>query len=68
MTWTGTANLVTSSSTYRYNDGTSSYTDRYRSTWRQSSLGGILGPMSFDPNLSGGSISSFSSFSKGRTR
>lgn len=68
MTWTGGGNLVRSTSTYRYNDGTSSYTDRYRSSSRQASLGGILGPMSFDPDLSGGSISSFSAFSKGRTR
>ncbi len=67
MTWTGSGNLIRTTSTYRYNDGGTSYTDRYRSNSRQASLGGILGPMSFDPELSGGSISKFSAFSKGRT-
>lgn len=68
MIWNGQGNTSTNSQTYRYNDGTNSFTDRYKSTYRSAWLDGILGPMSFDPDLSGGSISSFSSFSKGRTK
>jgi hypothetical protein len=48
-------------------DGTT-YTDRYRSNYRSAELGGRIGPMTFAPGLSGGTLSSFSSFSKGRTQ
>lgn len=68
MTWTATSAAFSSSSTYRYSDGGTTYTERYRSTMRTASLDGRIGPMSFDPALSGGSLSQFSMMSKGRTR
>lgn len=68
MTWSATSSAVSSSSTYRYTDGGTTYTERYRSTMRTASLGGKIGPMTFDPALSGGSLSKFSMMSQGRTR
>lgn len=67
MTWTGYGSTIKGSQTYRYNDGTSSFSERYRSTERQATMGGNLGPMTFAPGLSGGSISNFSSMSRGRS-
>lgn len=68
MTWTGTGTVASGSTTYRYRDGNTTYSGTYRSKSRQATLGGILGPMSFDPALSGGSMSTFSDFSKTRTK
>lgn len=66
--WSGVGSLIKQSSTWTYDDGTSTYSDRYRSTDRNAVMSGILGPMGFDPELSGGQISKFTSMSKGRTR
>lgn len=68
ITWTGVGDAFKSTSTWRYTDGTSTYTDRYWSTSRNAVMSGTLGPMGFDPDLSGGFISSYRSMSKGRTR
>ena len=68
ITWTGVGPLIKQSSTWTYNDGTTTYSDRYRSTDRNAVMSGTLGPMGFDPELSGGQISKFSSMSKSRTR
>lgn len=68
ITWTGVGPVIKQSSTWRYNDGSSSYTDRYRSSDRNALMSGTLGPMGFDPDLSGGFMSIFQSMSKGRTR
>jgi hypothetical protein len=67
MTWSGYGNTIKDSYSYRYNDGDSTYMDRYKATYRQATLGGSIGPMTFAPDLSGGTMSTFSSFSKGRT-
>lgn len=66
--WTGVGPVIRQSSTWTYNDGTSTYTDRYRSSDRNAVMSGILGPMGFDPDLSGGQISKFTAMSKSRTR
>lgn len=68
VTWTGIGDRVTHRSTWRYSDGTTSYTDRYRSSDRTAAMSGTIGPMGFDPDLSGGYMSIFRSMSKGRTR
>lgn len=68
ITWTGTGALRKSSSTWRYNDGTTTYSERYSSSDRSAVMSGSLGSMGFDPDLSGGSISSFRSTTKSQTR
>lgn len=59
ITWKGTGNTYRSAGTYRSSDGASRWMDRYTYTSRQATMGGILGPMGFDPALSGGSLSSY---------
>jgi hypothetical protein len=68
ITWTGAGNLAKGRSTYRYTEGGTTYSFSERSTYRQASLDGYIGAMSFDPDLSGGSISHFSNTSKERTK
>lgn len=68
ITWTGSGSTVRSTSTWTYSDGSTTYTDRWRSTDRFAAMSGTLGPMGFDPELSGGHMSIFRSMSKGRTR
>ena len=68
MTWTGTGSLSSGRSTYHYREGDTTYSGTYSSKGRQATLGGILGPMSFDPALSGGYISTFKDVSRTRTR
>lgn len=68
ISWTGTGNLQKSSSTWRFNDGTTTYVERYSSSDRSAVMSGSLGPMGFDPDLSGGSISMYRSMSKSQTR
>lgn len=68
ITWNGVGPLIKQTSSWSYDDGTTTYTDRYRSTDRNAVMSGNLGPMGFDPDLSGGQISSFTSMSKSRTR
>jgi hypothetical protein len=68
ITWNGVGPLIKQTSSWRYDDGTTTYTDRYRSTDRNAVMTGNLGPMDFDPDLSGGFISKFNAMSKSRTR
>lgn len=68
ITWSGEGALIKQSSNWSYNDGTTTYTDRYRSTDRIAVMSGTLGPMGFDPELSSGQISKFSAMSKSRTK
>ncbi len=68
MTWTGVGNVSSYRSNYRYQEGGTTYSGSSSGTWRSATLGGILGPMSFDPNLSSGSLGTFRDFSKSRTR
>ncbi|MGH8946325.1 MAG: hypothetical protein ACRDVL_09250 [Acidimicrobiia bacterium] len=67
ITWTGAGPLTKQSSTWRYDDGTTTFSDRYRSTDRAAVMSGTLGPMGFDPNLSGGQMSDFNAMSKSKT-
>ncbi|HUH07857.1 MAG TPA: hypothetical protein VML96_08620 [Egibacteraceae bacterium] len=66
--WTGYGNLATSRWTYRYSDGTTTETFTESSRIRSATMSGNIGPMGFDPELSGGSITSFKSSSKSRTK
>lgn len=68
IVWTGVGALIKQTSSWTYNDGTTTYSDRYRSNDRSAVMSGNLGPMGFDPDLSGGLISKFTSMSKSRTR
>lgn len=67
MVWNTYGNLIKDWSTYRYSDGTSQYSDRYRSNFKMANLDGTIGAMTFAPGLSGGTLGTFSQFSKGRT-
>ena len=53
----GEGPLTKSTFSERWTDGTNSYSSRYASTGRAAELSGLLGPMGFDPDLSGGFIS-----------
>ncbi len=66
--WTGVGNTFTNRSTWRYRDGTTTYTDRSSSTDRDATMSGFIGPMGFDPSLSGGFMSNFKTASMGRTK
>lgn len=68
VTFTGAGDLAKSTFTDRYTDGTFSYSVRYTSTSRQGELTGVLGPMGFDPDLSGGVLSFNKEISRSRTR
>lgn len=66
--WTGVGGVFTDKHTYRYRDAGTMEASTWLSSNRSATMGGILGPMGFDPDLSGGSISSFRTSSKFRTR
>lgn len=68
MRWTGTGTTWKSVGTWRTSGGGSSYFDRYRHTSRNATVSGTLGPMGFDPDLSGGTLSSYSSMYHERSR
>lgn len=68
VAWKGVGKTFTSRYSSQWSDGTTTYTDSYRSAARQATMGGRLGPMGFDPALSGGKISQFSSSSSYRAR
>lgn len=66
--WTAAGNTFKSRYTSRWTDGTTTYSDSYRSTGRNAVMGGTLGPMGFDPALSGGTMSIFTSSNSFRAR
>ncbi len=67
VTWTGVGEVFDSSSTWRYRSGGTWYSERYSSSGRNAVMSGTIGPMGFDPDLSGGWMSTFKSMSKGKS-
>lgn len=68
VTFTGVGPLSKSTFTDRFTDGTFTYTFRYSSNNRSAELTGVLGPMGFDPDLSGGFMSYNREVSRSRSR
>jgi hypothetical protein len=68
VTFSGQGGLARSTSNYRWNDGTSSYSGRFTSQYRSASVSGNIGAMGFDPSLSGGTLESSRSFDMYRGR
>ncbi len=68
MTWTGVGDLAKSRSTYRYTENGVTYSFTDRSSSRTAAVDGYIGAMSFDPDLSGGYLTKFSSTSKERIK
>lgn len=52
FTWTGVGDAEKSTTTFRYRDGTSSYTETFRTTRRAGTMSGVLGPMLFEQAVS----------------
>ena len=59
--WTGDGGVSSDKYTYRYKDDGVMETSTWQSTSRSATMSGVLGPMGFDPELSGGFISNFKS-------
>lgn len=68
MAFIGSGPLTKSTFTDRYTDGTNTYSSRYSSTGRSTEMTGALGPMGFDPDLSGGFISFNKEMFRSRSR
>ena len=68
ITFDGQGSLARSASTYRWSDGTSTYSGRYTSQVRTAVVSGNIGGMGFDPALSGGTLESFKSFDMSRSK
>jgi hypothetical protein len=66
--WTGVGDLATDRYTYTYRDGDTTYTSTSRSQFRRATMSGFMGPMGFDPDLSGGSLVNFKYSSRSRTK
>lgn len=66
--WNGVGDVTTEKFTFRYREGGTTYTSTYESTSRGATMAGVLGPMGFDPDLSGGWISNFKTSTKERTK
>ena len=68
VTWTGIGDISRSRYSYRWSEDGATYAGSYRGTGRQAVMGGTMGPMGFDPERSGGWITSYSSRDQSRTR
>lgn len=68
ITWTGEGTTSSSRFSETYSDGFWTYTYRGSYTSRSASMGGQLGPMGFDPELSDGWIREYKVSERGRTR
>ena len=68
ITFTGQGTVSKTTSTYRWSDGTSTYSSRSTSQYRNATVSGNIGAMGFDPALSGGTLESFKSFDMSRSR
>ena len=68
ITFTGIGDLGKGRYTYRYTEGGVTYSSSERSTFRQATVEGYIGGMTFAPDLSGGNITQFSSTSKERSK
>lgn len=68
FTWTATADPVRSSSTFRYREGGTTYSDTFRTTSRTTAMTGVLGPMLFqEAQSASGRLESFRSTSRSRS-
>ena len=54
ITWSGIGDTSRERYTSRWSEGGMTHSDTFRATARQATMGGTLGPMGFDPDLSGG--------------
>lgn len=68
VTWTGIGDTARVTSTFRWVEGGTTYSDRYRASYRPATLTGNIGVMGFDPATSYGSMSVFNARSQSRTR
>lgn len=68
IVWTGTGTTSKGRYTSRWVEGSTTYTESYRATYRNGAMGGTLGPMGFDPDLSSGWLTTYTASSRTRTR
>lgn len=68
IVWSGVGTVTSERHTYRYKDGDSTESGTYRASIRSATMSGHIGPMGFDPDLSGGSITNFKSSYRSRTK
>lgn len=68
ITFTGIGDLGKGRYTYRFTDGGTTYSESQRSTFRQATVDGFIGAMTFAPDLSGGNMTKFSSTYKERSK
>lgn len=68
IVWTGVGGTFTEKHSYRYRDGGTMESGTWQASSRSATMSGILGPMGFDPELSGGWLSNFKTSSKSRTK
>ena len=60
FSWTGTGDATKTTTTFRYRENGTSYSETYRSTRRAATMSGVLGPMLFeDAAYAGGSMETF---------
>ena len=68
VTWSGYGDLAKTRSTYRWSDGTTSYSGQYQATERSAVVAGTIGDMGFNPDDTHGWLSNFKDMSKSRTK
>lgn len=68
IVWTGTGGVLTEKHSYRYKDDGVTYSGTWSSIGRSATMSGVLGPMGFDPDLSGGWMGTFKSSDRQRTK
>lgn len=66
--WTGFGDLDTTRYTSRWREGDTFGSDSYRAKGRSATMTGSIGPMGFDPDWSGGSMYSYSTSYRERTK
>lgn len=68
ISWTGEGGLTRERHTYRYKDGDTTYSSTYRAQVRSASVDGSIGSATLDADTSGGSLTSFTSSDKSKTK
>jgi hypothetical protein len=68
IVWTGDGATWSSRFSETYTDGNTTSTYRGTYTYRNATMGGTMGPMGFDPELSSGSIREYKVSERSRTR
>ncbi len=68
MAWNGTGSLITSSETYRYRSECCMDSFTFKGKFRSAGLSGHIGPMGFDPDRSGGSMSQTTTSGRGHSK